>query len=1025
MIGRYHEDPAALHVGTMPQRCYYVPYPQYEPGREREDSERFTSLGGLWDFLYCAADDELPEDLFAPKIPMDKIIVPSCWQTQGYDNHQYTNVLFPIPCDPPHVPTVNPCALYRREFSCTNDGMRRTLVFEGADSCIYVYLNGGFIGYSQISHMMSEFDITEYVREGTNSIAVVVYKWSTETYVEDQDKLRMSGLFRDVYILARPQGHVFDYAAKQSFTDDFKSATLEVSIDRTGTAANVTGMLLGPDGAEAGRGEFVGDTLRFNIADPLLWTAETPNLYTLVIESNDGAHSEAIPDRIGLREITVQDGIVKINGSPIRLKGVNRHDSDPVTGYTISREQMLTDLKLMKQHNVNAIRTSHYPNAPLFYEYCDRYGFYVIDEADFEAHGVDSNKGDVWDGDERLRDRPDTKGLIADMPEYLATIVDRSERMVRRDKNRACVFCWSLGNEGFWGANMIAAAEAVRELDPSRLRHYERIQPTEKGYSAQDNLLSFVSRMYPPVSWCNEFFLDKEETRPLLLVEYAHAMGNGPGDLEDYYEVMERNPRFSGAFVWEWCDHAVHAGKSDDGRDMFLYGGDFGEFPHDGNFFVDGLVYPDRRPHNGLRELGNVLRPIRAQSSPDGKIVMHSKLDFLDAGSRYALRWELSDNGAVIQTGELQCPPIPARGSVAIDIPCDVREIKQACGKLFLKLEYVVKNAYGLIPAGHIAGFDQVAVGSGEAVSRGGVEDRPSEAAVNVSGRREPLKLDRERDKVRITGGGGAFEYVFSNRLAQFTNLCLHGRELLRAPIQYNIWRAPTDNDRLIKNVWYSWHYHKAVTQVYSSEASGSGDSVEILTKTALTAPGKMRFLRIDTHWTVHRDGLIDCAIEAKRDPATPFLPRFGLMFDMCGNMRNVEYAGYGPYESYIDKHRASWYGRFDTNIDELWEDYIRPQENGSHWGCDEVIIKAADGLGLQVRGDSFCFNAAQHTPWEIMEASHSFELERKDRAILCIDAAQSGVGSNSCGPVLMKQYRLDAGEISFRAEILPIIATS
>ena len=1037
MLHSYHKDPAALHIGTLPQRCYYVPSSQYCPGQEREESDRFTSLNGEWEFLYCATDEELPEDLFSNRATdagataagataagataagdlltgggMDIIQVPSCWQTQGYDRHQYTNVKYPIPCDPPHVPEENPCALYRRAFTFKNDGMRRTLVFEGADSCLYVYLNGEFAGYSQISHMMSEFDITDALREGENTLAVVVYKWSTETYVEDQDKLRMSGLFRDVYMLARPQGHVFDYTVSQSFTADYSRAMIDIQAVYSGDVASAVCKLTGPGGSIAAEGSFDSGTLRLTLNGPLLWTAETPNLYTLLIETDDGVNCETISDLIGLRKVSIQDGILQINDKPVRLKGVNRHDSDPETGYTISRDQMLTDLRLMKEYNVNAVRTSHYPNAPLFYELCDRYGFYVIDEADFEAHGVESNMGDVWEGDPAMRGRPDTKGLIAGMPEYCATIVDRSARMVMRDKNRACVICWSLGNEGFWGDNMIAAAEAVRELDPSRPRHYERISPDEKGYSAEEGLLSFVSRMYPPVAWCEEFFRDPKETRPLLLVEYSHAMGNGPGDLEDYYQVMEENPRFCGGFVWEWCDHAVYAGETADSRAKYLYGGDFGEFPHDGNFCVDGLVYPDRRPHSGLRELGNVLRPIRAEVNCDGILILHNKLDFLDAGTEYSLRWELSLNGDVIQTGEQACPSIPARGSAPVTIPY-VSPLRE--GKLYLRLIYVARHASGLLPAGSIAGFDQVALNTVPALIRQDAVPEHIPAQKNIP----PLSFTRDQGMINISGSGGAFVYTFSCRLAQFTSLRAGGHELLNSPVRYNIWRAPTDNERLVKNVWYSWHYHRAVTQVYSVDVKAESGNVVISTKSALTAPGITRFITIETDWTVTADGSVIWDIKAERNSITPFLPRFGLMFDLREDMRNIEYTGFGPYESYIDKHRASWYGKFTASVEELWEDYIKPQENGSRWGCDSLSISSDEGVLLHIKSDGFCFNASRYSPWEITGAGHNFDLSPGCRTILCIDSAQSGVGSNSCGPVLMKQYRLDAESIDFSGKML------
>ncbi|MCL1835630.1 MAG: DUF4981 domain-containing protein [Oscillospiraceae bacterium] len=1026
MEKRYHEDPSALHIGTLPQRCYYVPFSKYSPGTGREGSDRFASLNGEWEFMYCETEDMLPEDFFAPGALPDKIDVPSCWQIKGYDRHQYTNVLYPIPCDPPFVPAVNPCALYRRRFAAEQTSMKRTLVFEGVDSCFYVYINGHFAGYSQISHMMSEFDVTDLLYEGDNTIAVLVYKWSTETYVEDQDKLRMSGIFRDVYLLSRPGGHVYDYTTSQEFAHDYKSARLNIGLETHGSLSFATASLLDAEGAQVAKSGIDGGAVSLEIPAPQLWTAETPYLYTLLLETGDGDYTEAIADQIGLREIEITGGVLKVNGVPIRLKGVNRHDSDPETGYTISREQMLTDLKLMKEYNINAIRTSHYPNAPLFYEYCDRYGFYVIDEADFEAHGMETCIGELPEVTELLDSQTNTsrghenpselfedprlvraarRSLIADMPEYKATIVDRAVRMVRRDRNRACVFCWSLGNEGFWGRNMLASAEAVRELDPQRPRHYERILPHEQGYAAADGLLSFVSKMYPPVAWCEEFFEDADETRPLILCEYSHAMGNGPGDLEDYYLVMEKHPRFAGGFVWEWCDHAVFAGVADNGKKMFLYGGDFGEFPHDGNFCVDGLVFPDRKPHTGLLELGNVLRPIRAELEGEGRFRLYNKLNFLDVGELYEIQWELTCDGAPVQSGAVKCPSIEAGGHAAISIGYDV----PAEGKAYIKLTYVTLRAFGLLPEKHIAGFDQLYVGGAPAARAGGDGSGTTPAAPEFT---------RERGIIRVTSGD-SFDYAFSEKEAQFTSIRAGGAELLKAPVRYNIWRAPTDNERLVKSIWRSWHYDRAVTQVYNVEASGENGTVTIVTKTSVTAPGMARFLDIDTRWTIDADGAIGWQITAAKNPLTPFLPRFGLLLTLDEDMQDVIYTGYGPNESYIDKRRASWYGRFKTSVDELSCDYIRPQETGSRWGCDRLVVSSADGRSLCIEGEGFCFNVSRTDPWAIAEAAHNFELKAGNRITVCIDAAQSGVGSNSCGPELMKQYRLDSREISFSGRLI------
>ncbi|MCC8170126.1 MAG: beta-galactosidase, partial [Oscillospiraceae bacterium] len=526
----YHENPKILHVGTEDSRAYYIPFSDRMRALSnvREQSDRFISLNGEWNFEYYNSvyDFDGFENL------TNKIPVPSCWQNHGYDTHMYTNVRYPFPYEPPYVPNFTPCGAYSREFTVDVKG-RFYLNFEGVDSSFYLWINDSFVGYSQVSHSTSEFDITDYVNRENNRICVLVLKWCDGSYLEDQDKFRMSGIFRDVYLLKRSENHIKDFFIKTG-TD----GTVSVEADRE---AKYT--LLDLNGYEIGSAE--GESACLKIENPILWTSETPLLYTLIIE----AAGEVIVQKIGLREISISGGVIYLNGKKLRIKGVNRHDSDPVKGYTISREQALTDLRLMKEHNINAVRTSHYPNSPWFTELCDELGFYVVDEADVEIHGTSA----IYGGSQE-----NTFGLLAQDERFYDAILDRVQRCVIRDKNRTSVIFWSLGNEGGYGEGFENAGRWVKEYDDMRLLHYESSVWETGGHKNDTSMLDVMSNMYATPERIRDYFENKEDSKPFIQCEYIHAMGNGPGGIDEYIELMDKYDGFVGGFVWEWCDHAVY-----------------------------------------------------------------------------------------------------------------------------------------------------------------------------------------------------------------------------------------------------------------------------------------------------------------------------------------------------------------------------------------------------------------------------------------------------------------------------------
>ncbi|NBK80065.1 DUF4981 domain-containing protein [bacterium D16-76] len=995
----FHENPQMLHVGTCGERSYYIPCASEEEARAEQSGRQFL-LNGDWAFRYYDSFSQAvsPEgELGFDEEDMDVIPVPSCWQNQGWGRHMYTNVRYPFPVDPPFVPDENPCGLYVRHVDMSQESLsaRWFLNFEGVDACFYLWVNGEFAGYSQVSHSTSEFEVTGLLQPGDNTLCVLVLQWCDGSYLEDQDKLRMSGIFRDVYLLARPQGFLWDYFVKESFTKDFKEATITVDLETIGDA-EVFAALYSPEGSLLATAGPERERFTFVVEDPVLWNAESPRQYNLVLNTRE----EYIAQAVGLRQIEVRDGVVLLNGTAIKFRGVNRHDSDPVTGYTISREQALRDLALMKLHNINAIRTSHYPNAPWFLQLCSRLGFYVIAEADIESHGSAEKYGglDYVDRDEAYAD-------LADDPQFSLAILDRVKRCVIRDKNCCAAVIWSLGNESGWGENFEAAGRWVKEYDPSRLVHYENFLTYHKARRPDFSMLDLYSRMYASVEEVDDYFnggeLDENlhgRRMPFIQCEYIHAMGNGPGDAEDYQQRIMKYPGFCGGFVWEWCDHAVYGGQTPGNRPVYRYGGDFGEFPHDGNFCMDGLVYPYRLPHTGLLEFKNVVRPLRAEKveGEKGTFRFHNYLDFTDAGDFITLGYELCQDGETLQSGEMELPSLAPHSSCQVAVPgLDVPE----GGIVTLTFFYRAKEAGDFWEAGHELGFDQLVLCE------------------------EPFFLDAPAPgEVRIEDGpqavvvaGGDFRYEFDRRRGLFSSMVYKNKTLLTRPMEWNVYRAPTDNDQYIDKKWTAVGYDRPTIKVYSAEASrGAAGGAVITCRLGIAAVYIAKFLDITATWTIDAKGRIDGRLHCQRDARFPYLPRFGLRLFLPKEFGFAEYFGYGPTESYVDKHQAARLGVYAQTVDSMFEPYLMPQENSSHMGCRYgTVTDGAYSLTCAAERP-FSMNVSRYTQEQLKEARHHDELAPCGDTVWCLDYAMSGVGSNSCGPALLEPYRLDAQNFTF-----------
>ena len=974
----YHEDISHLHVNTLPNRAYFIPHAERDSALTgvRVCSDRLTMLSGDWNFGYYDSILDLPEDLFAPEAAPDTIPVPSVWQCHGYDRHHYTNARFPIPYDPPHVPWDNPCGLYTRTFDwAAEQGETATLHFEGVDSCLYVWVNKQFVGYSQVAHSTSALDVTAFVREGENHIAVLVLKWCDGTYFEDQDKFRQSGIFRDVYLLRRSESHLTDYFVHTDLADDFSSADVRVEVEKTGNAP-VAWQLLDAEEQVIAEGESAGD-ITFHLDNPHLWSSEDPYLYTLLMHCG----GEWIAETIGVRKICIENGVVKVNGVAIKFKGVNRHDSDPLVGSAVGEVEMLRDLRVMREHNINAIRTSHYPNAPEFLKMCDEYGFYVVDEADMECHGV------VCIG---MPTFLESYNALANDPTYEEVFVDRVQRCVIRDKNRPCVVLWSMGNEGGTGCNIDAALKWTKNYDPSRLTHYERASFPPEGQEINKHDLDTYSRMYASVEEMDRQFAEKSIDKPYILCEYCHAMGNGPGDLEDYFQCFHRHAGHSGGFIWEWCDHAIYTGRTPDGRKKYFYGGDFGETLHDDNFCMDGLVYPDRTPHTGLIEYKNVLRPARvvAADVEKGLFTLWNTLDFTNLKDAIRMVYTVRQNGQDVYTAHVPAELLDiaphARREIALPLP----EGLTAPYAVHFSEYLLMPDA--LVPAGHLVGEDEA--GRQEYAAPAMAE---STASVTV----------KETPRCLILTGEN-FRYVYNKTTAAFDEMVYGGRALLTHPMGWNIWRAPTDNDRNIANKWRDEHYHFRYGRGYAPTLTQQDGGWLIEADLAIVTAYLPAVVRGKLQWLVKPNGEIALACDAERREQDPFLPRFGLRLFLPKAMDRITYFGYGPYESYIDKRRSSFRGLYSAKVSDLHEDYLKPQENGSHYDC--TMVQAADAeTTLQVTGESFSFSASPYTQEELTKKKHNFELEKCDSTVLCVDAYQSGIGSNSCGPALAEAYRV------------------
>ena len=949
---RFYEDLTKRKFNRMAQRSYYIP-----------EGGGYQLLNGIWDFCYYEAD--YLEGESAPQ--WDKIPVPSCWQMYGYDNPNYTNINYPYPVDPPYLPDENPMGVYRKDIEIEDTEKCHYLVFEGVSSDLELFVNDVRVGYTLGSHLQAEFDITPYIRQGVNTILCKVHKWCLGSYLEDQDMFRMNGIFRDVYLLSRPKGHIGDIHIT---TEGNK---VLVAFEGAGTVTLYDKDVLLDSCQCEGKAEFA-------VENPTLWNAEKPYLYELVFQSK----GETIRRKFGFVTYSInEESAFCVNGVPVKIKGVNHHDTHPEKGWTMSDEDLRKDLQLMKQLNINTIRTSHYPPTPKFLDMCDEMGFYVMLETDLEMHGFARRRKDSgYD----FREKPEE--WINNLPEWKEEFIDRMERAYERDKNHPSIFCWSIGNESGHGTNHEAMVEYLRATDKKRLVHSE--DATRAGEMHPEYLQNsdFYSRMYHSFPIVEEYANNESKTQPFFLCEYAHAMGNGPGDIRDYWDIFEKYSKMIGGCIWEWADHVV----MEDG--VPKYGGDFpGELTHDANFCVDGLVFPDRSFKAGSLNAKAVYQYLRCEW--EGKDLKVTNLyDFTNL-KEYTFCYECQVDGETLwkKTEVLDLEP---KASALLEIPA---------------VESCTLGAYINCSLLDSAGYEVAMV------------QLPMDVpCVPQKGCDEPAEIREDERSFAVTGAG--FGYRISKRTGEIESITKEGKELLTDKVKLTVLRAPIDNERRIMREWYNlgdtyrnWEaegFDRLFNKCYSCTREGNVVTV----KGSLAGVSRTPFFRYELTYTFFANGEVGVNLSGDVREDCIWLPRLGFEFRTLYENQGFRYFGMGAGENYCDMHYHAKIGFFESDADREYVPYPKPQEHGNH--TKTKLLEMEKGLLFQSETGFDC-NVSHYSAEGLMAAMHIDELRKENATVIRIDYKDSGVGSNACGPVLKEEYRLEEKRIeNFRFILKP-----
>ncbi|HEX7432787.1 MAG TPA: glycoside hydrolase family 2 TIM barrel-domain containing protein [Anaerolineaceae bacterium] len=1005
------ENQQVLERGREPAHATLVPYADLETALagERGASPFFKLLNGHWRFFYVPSPVDIPEGFEEEGFNVDgwdTIPVPSNWQMLGYGRPNYTNVAYPYPVDPPFVPQENPVGLYYRTFDLpvTWEGRRVFINFDGVDSAFYVWINGQKVGYSQGSHLPSEFDLTSAVRPGKNTLVVQVFQWSDGSYLEDQDMWRMSGIFRDVYLFSTPGVHLCDVRIRTHFEPTFQDAVLDLAVTvknytRVPVVANSVVARLYDDQKHLvaeqkvierlalGAGEESLQSVEIPVKAARKWSAEEPNLYALALffYGNKDVLQEVERFNVGFRQVEAHNGQFFLNGTPIKLKGVNRHDTHPDLGHAVSLESMLEDVISMKRHNINTVRTSHYPNDPRWLDLADRYGLYLIDETDLETHGFGLTG--------------DTSRLAKD-PAWEPAFIDRASRMVERDKNHPAVIIWSLGNESGYGPNHDAMAAWMRKMDPTRLIHYEGA-----GESA---VMDLVSVMYPTVAYLLQQGQRTDDPRPFFMCEYAHAMGNGPGNLKEYWDTIYAYPRLLGGCVWEWVDHSVRQ-RTPEGEEWFSYGGDFGDKPNDGNFCVDGLNWPDRKPYPGLIEYKQIIAPVWVEAIDllVGKVTLHNRYAFsslrhLDGA------WTLMQGGELLQQGQLPVLEVAPGASIDLSLPYTLPD-PVAGAEYWLNFRFTLAEDTLWAPRGFEIAAAQCPIPL----------QTPPAPAILI---KHMPSLTAETSPNRVIIRGEDFSLKLDTFHGVIAEWIYQGMSLLNVGPRINLWRAPTDNDKHIAKEWQKAGFDRLEHRVVKVETHNENPQAMTMEVEAILGSYSLApVFKVAYFTTLYGSG--DVVIKTTLTPLEdlPPLARVGLQMRLPGSLDRLVWYGRGPHENYIDRKESALVGVYSGTVQEQYVPYVLPQENGNKSDVRWAAVTDARGMGLLAVGMPLLNVSAHHyTTEDLTKALHTTDLKRRNETILNLDEVQCGLGSNSCGPGPLEKYLIDPKEISFSVRLKP-----
>ncbi len=1000
-IPAYHKDLKTLHINCLEPRAYFIPYDNLTDALsgDRNKSRYLTNLCGNWNFKYFNTYEDVTDDLFREDYPAsetDCVKVPGNFQLYKigeYDKPLYSNLMYPFPTDPPFVPEDNPCGVYFKDFTVTEEMLERKniITFEGVASCFYLYINGEFVGYSQVSHCTSEFDISKFLKAGKNRITVLNVKWCDGSYLEDQDFFRLSGIFREVYILSRNKTHIEDIEIRQNIKDDLSSADITVNCTLSGKADILYG-LADPHGDVAVQGESKEKSFTVTLNDPLLWNDETPYIYTLFVTVND----EIIPLQLALRTIEIKDKKLFINKKPVKLCGINRHDSSAENGYAVTLDEMKRDLLLMKKVNVNAIRTSHYPNDPRFYDLAEALGFYFIDEADIETHGMGYNTEADWDWTRW--------SLLSTVDEWEEAYVDRAKRLYERDKNHGSVIMWSLGNESGCGKNHRAMRKYIKSRDENALVHYENahleFKAVPEGECFKD-ISDVESRMYAGTNYIEKYLNDKNYDKPFYMCEYVCSMSTG--DVYDYWKLVEKYDEFCGGCIWEWCDHAVNI-PDENGKARYYYGGDFKDFPNNTICCIDGLVFPDRTPRPGYYDMKKVYEPFRG-SLKDGTLTVKNVRYFTTLNDLY-FTWKIETNGKTVLTGKEENLDIFPQTEK--DFKLFKKDDYKSDENTFLTVSFKQKYNKPWAETDYEVGFLQFEL-----------SENKNEVKETVT------------EKLTVTDGDrfvniicSKNEFVFDKPYGRISSIKRDGTEFLDGKPDFDMFHAPTYNGTS-KDKWFDSHLHHATQKTYNTHVTENKDSVVIKCDIAVGGPSNPPIAKGVLTYTFLCDGSFTVETEGTIRENSPRLPRFGFKYILKEEFEDIRYFGLGlSGDTYPDRFNAARYGFYNTTVTDNFIHYIRPQENGSHYKTRSLVIGKKDGAALKITPfgiDDFSFNASHISSLQLHEVKHDFELTNEHKTYLNLDWRVNAISEDSERATEENKRLLDDKAFKFGFKITPV----